>query len=265
MPRAIVIRTAGTNCEQELVRAFRLAGAQVDLLHIDRLIDDSRPIERADLIGFPGGFSYGDDIASGRILAMKIRENLWPQLREAAVRGAGMIGVCNGFQVMVQVGLLPGPMPGERWSDRPPAQSLALAHNAGGRFVDCWTGVEVPANSVCMWTAPWKSTFTPHELMMPNAHGEGRIVAASEELLDQIERNGQVAVRYRENFNGSARGVAGVCDVGGRIFGLMPHPERFLDWTRHPFWTRLDGQAGRVTPGLALFRSAVCSLQGQPA
>lgn len=265
MPRAIVIRTAGTNCEQELVRAFRLAGAEVDLLHIDRLIDDPRRLERADVIGFPGGFSYGDDIASGRILAMKIRENLWPQLRGAAERGAAMIGVCNGFQVMVQVGLLPGPAPGERWPDAPPAQTLALAHNADGRFVDCWTRVEVPGDSVCAWTAAWKQGFSPDELLMPNAHGEGRLVAASDELLDRLERHGQIAVRYRENFNGSARGVAGVCDAGGRIFGLMPHPERFLDWTRHPFWTRLEERAGRVTPGLALFRSVVHAPQDQPA
>ncbi|GAB4383211.1 MAG: phosphoribosylformylglycinamidine synthase subunit PurQ [Phycisphaerales bacterium] len=264
MPRAIVIRTAGTNCEQEMLRAFRLAGAETELVHVDRLIDRPALLERADLLGFPGGFSYGDDIASGRILAMKIRERLWPQLREAAERGVLMIGVCNGFQVMVQVGLLPGPPPGQAWPHTPPAQTIALAHNAGGRFVDRWTGVHVPEHSVCVWTSGWKAGFDDDELLMPSAHGEGRIVGASDELLDQLEAQGQIAVLYRENFNGSQRAIAGLCDVRGRICGLMPHPERFLDWTRHPYWTRLADHGERATPGLAMFRAAVDAVAAHP-
>lgn len=264
MPRAIVIRTAGTNCDQEMVRAFQLAGAEVDLVHVDRLIENPVQLGQADLIGFPGGFSYGDDIASGRILAMKIRERLWGRLRDAAERGVPMIGVCNGFQVMVQVGLLPGPPPGESWSETAPAQTLALAHNEGGRFVDRWTSVHVPEHSVCVWTSAWKSGYDDDELKMPSAHGEGRIVSASNELLDQLEARGQIAVSYCENFNGSQRAIAGVCDVGGRIFGLMPHPERFLDWTRHPYWTRLADRGGRATPGAAIFRAAVDAVVAQP-
>ncbi len=262
MVRALVIRTAGTNCEAEMVRGFALAGAGVDLVHIDRLIENASPIERADLIGFPGGFSHGDDIASGRILAMKIRENLWQPLRAAADRGTLMIGACNGFQVMVQVGLLPGPTPGERTPPARPEQELALAHNVGGSFVDQWTRVEVPANSVCVWTAPWREGYGEDELMLPSAHGEGRLVARSEAVLDRLETTGQVALRYRENFNGSARSIAGVCDATGRIFGLMPHPERYLDWTRHPFWTRLGPREGRQTPGLAMFNAAVAAATG---
>lgn len=262
MPRAIVIRTAGTNCEQELVRAFQLTGADVELVHIDRLIDVPDRLAEADLIGFPGGFSYGDDIASGRILAMKMRERLWPQLRDAAERGTLMLGVCNGFQVMVQVGLLPGPASGERWPDKPPEQTLALAHNVGGRFVDRWSPVRVPQESVCVWTAAWKSGFANEELTLPSAHGEGRVVAASEELLDRLEANGQVAVCYADNFNGSQRDIAGICDISGRVFGLMPHPERFLDWTRHPFWTRLGERAG-PTPGLAMFQGAAAAISHQ--
>src|SRR5437868_5466358 len=100
-PRALVIRAAGTNCDAEMCRAFELGGARVDLVHVERLIGDPTQVDKFDLIGFPGGFSYGDDIASGRILAMKLRERLWPQLRAAAARGACMIGACNGFQVMV--------------------------------------------------------------------------------------------------------------------------------------------------------------------
>src|SRR5689334_4270740 len=109
MLRALIIRAAGTNCEQELMRAFSLAGATPTLLHLDAVIRDPAQIDGFDLIGFPGGFSYGDDIASGRIFAMRVRERLYPQLRASVERGVPIIGVCNGFQVLVQVGLLPGP------------------------------------------------------------------------------------------------------------------------------------------------------------
>jgi len=264
MPRAVVIRAAGTNCEQEMVRGFQLAGAETELVHVDRLIAHPKLLDEADLLGFPGGFSYGDDVASGRILAMKIREGLWPQLRAAAERGVPMIGACNGFQVMVQVGLLPGPAPGQTWPTPPPVQTIALAHNIGGRFVDTWTRIETPRESVCIWTSPWKAGFSPDELMLPSAHGEGRVVASSPELLDQLAERGQIALTYQENFNGSQRSIAGLCDATGRIFGLMPHPERYLDWTRHPFWTRLGDRAGRATPGLEMFRAAVNVLAVQP-
>jgi len=265
MVRVLVIRTAGTNCEQEMVRGFRLAGAEVALVHIDALVREPGRIDDAQMIGFPGGFSYGDDIASGRILAMTMRERLWPALRHAAERGVPMIGACNGFQVMVQLGLLPGPTAGERWPDAPPPQTLALAHNERGRFVDQWTRVEVPASSRCIWTEPWRDGFGAEELTLPSAHGEGRLVASSPAVLDELEANGQIAVRYIENFNGSQRDIAGVCDPTGRIFGLMPHPERYLAWNRHPFWTRLTGTEGRDTPGLAMFRAAVDAVAGQPA
>jgi phosphoribosylformylglycinamidine synthase len=288
MLRALVIRTAGTNCDAEMVRAFQMAGAGVDLVHVDRLIEQPRRIDDCDLIGFPGGFSYGDDVASGRILAMKLREHLYPALRSAAIRGVPMIGVCNGFQVLVQVGLLPGPMGGggeekngggggsgggkalprplpgggeggagdrEGWPvDRPPAQSVGLAENAGARFVDRWVGAVVEPESVCLWTCG----ISDDGLVLPVAHGEGRFVARSPDVLDALERHGQVALRYTDNFNGSQRAIAGICDRTGRIFGLMPHPERFLDWTRHPFWTRLDaGVRDGETPGLRMFRNAV--------
>lgn len=256
MPHALVMRTAGTNCDAEMVRGFALAGASVELVHMDRLIESPDRLEGADIIAFPGGFSHGDDIASGRIMAVKARERLWQPLHDAADRGVLMIGACNGFQVLVQIGLLPGPDNGQ-WPTQRPSQTLALAHNIGGSFVDRWTGVAVPANSVCVWTAPWRLGYGEDELMLPSAHGEGRLVAASDALLDRLESSGQVALKYRDNFNGSARSIAGICDRSGRIFGLMPHPERYLDWTRHPFWTRLGDRGARETPGLAMFRAAV--------
>lgn len=230
-----------------------------ELVHVRALIDDPDQIASYDLIGFPGGFSYGDDVASGRILAMQARERLYPALRDAARRGVPMIGVCNGFQVMVQVGLLPGPDAEGDWpADQAPETSVALAENEPPRFIDRWVGVRAEPASPCVWTRGLADVNDEQLAVLPIAHGEGRFVPASDDALARLERHGQVALRYRDNPNGSAGDVAGICDRTGRIFGLMPHPERYLDWNRHPFWTRLDG-ATRTgpTPGLAMFAGAV--------
>lgn len=268
-PRALVLRTAGTNCDAEMVRAFDLAGARTDLTHVDRLIADPAQIERFDLIGFPGGFSYGDDVASGRILAVRLRERLWPALRSAAARGVLMIGACNGFQVMVQAGLLPGPADGDWSGSEGPEQTVSLAHNSGGRFIDAWVRVSANAESPCVWTRPLAdgSISDSDVLMLPIAHGEGRCVTTSAEVLEGLRERGQIALTYSrgENPNGSVADIAGLCDVGGRIFGLMPHPERYLDWTTHPFWTRLDrsrlGAESATPPGLRIFQAAVEAAQ----
>lgn len=259
MPRALVIRAAGTNCDGEMVRAFALAGAEPTVMHLDALCRDPSRIDDFDLLGFPGGFSYGDDVASGRIFAMRVRERLWPALRRAIERSCPMIGACNGFQVMVQVGLLPGPAAGEPWpTDQPPAQTVALTDNIGGRFVDRWVGM-VPEASNCVWTRELAEVFRdrPEALQLPVAHGEGRLVVGSARALAALER-GHVALRYADNYNGSEGAIAGLCDASGLIFGLMPHPERFLDWNRHPYWTRLSEDARRSdAPGLVMFKSAV--------
>ncbi len=263
-PLALIFRTAGTNCDAELCRAFEMAGASAELVHVDRVVREPKLVERAELIGFPGGFSHGDDIAAGRVLAVKLRERLWGPVRDAAERGVPMIGPCNGFQVMVQVGLLPGFAAGA-WPERAPDATLALAENAGGRFIDKWVGVEAPANTVCVWTSGVEAGADA--MRLPIAHGEGRLVAASDAVIEGLEAGGQVALRYAEgeNPNGSAARIAGVCDPSGRIFGLMPHPERYLDWGRHPYATRLDGSVtGGQTPGLSMFKAAVASL-GVPA
>lgn len=277
-PRALVIRTAGTNCDAEMVRAFELAGACPDLVHLDRLIADPAQVDGYDLIGFPGGFSYGDDVASGRIFAMKSRLGLYPALRRAAARGVPMIGVCNGFQIMVQSGLLPGPAAGEPWPEaEPPAQQVSLAANAGGRFVDDWVRVRVNPASPCVWTAGLAERWhgSPSQegwhgspsreaaeagriLRLPIAHGEGRFTVRNQSVLDRLAGAGQVALLYEDNPNGSMGDVAGICDATGRIFGLMPHPERYVEWTQHPFWTRLSAEDKRgETPGLMMFQSAV--------
>lgn len=262
-PRALIVRTAGTNCDTELARAFELAGAAPERVHISALIAEPRRLDDYDLFGFPGGFSYGDDIASGRILAMQLREHLYEPLRRAAERGAAMIGVCNGFQVLVQVGLLPGPDAGQSWPRSvAPAPRVALADNIPPRFKTAWVRVEPDAGSPCVWT---RGLFEPHPentMMLPIAHGEGRFIAENDATLASLASGGQIALRYIDNPNGSMGDVAGICDATGRIFGLMPHPERYLDWTRHPFWTRLsDTDRSARTPGLAMFAGAVESVR----
>lgn len=263
MPTALVIRAPGTNCDSELCRAFSLAGAAVELVHIGRLMKEPGLLDSADLIGLPGGFSYGDDIASGRIFAMKLREHLYAPMREVMARGCLVIAPCNGFQVAVQVGLLPGPAAGAEWpTDVSPPQELSLAENAGARFMDRWIGMEYLPGSSCVWTRGLMDDV-PEELrgdvsILPIAHGEGRLVAASQGVLTRLGGNGQIAIRYTDNLNGSADAIAGICDSTGRILGLMPHPERFLDWTRHPYWTRLPKELLKgPTPGLKMFMNAV--------
>lgn len=271
MPTALILRAAGTNCDREMVRAFELAGAEARLVHLDSLIAKPQRLDEADLLGFPGGFSYGDDIASGRIFAMKIRERLYPALRAAALRGCPMIGACNGFQVLVQAGLLPGAPAGD-WPDSPPEPTLALTDNITARFRDDWIGMEVVPDSVCIWTKHLRERAgggrgsappSTDTMLLPVAHGEGRLVARDEATLDALESGGQIALRYRDNSNGSARAIAGVCDPTGRIFGLMPHPERYLEWNRHPYWTRLPAELKRgPTPGLLVFQAAVEAVAG---
>jgi len=246
MPKALIVRTAGINCEVELARAFKLAGAEPEVVHVRALVEEPERIAKADLIGFPGGFSHGDDVASGRVFAVTLRNRLAEPLKQAANNGVPIIGICNGFQVLVRLGLLPNV--GE--------QSASLTQNASGRFIDRWVGVDVPERSACVWTEPLRG-ISEDIGVLPIAHGEGRFIASEEEL-DRLGAGGQIALTYREDINGSLRSVAGVCDPSGRVFGLMPHPERYLDWNRHPFWTRLgDDVKASGTPGLAMFEAAV--------
>lgn len=255
-PKALIIRTAGTNCDLELCRAFTLAGADVSLVHLDRLLADPSQIAQFDLIGFPGGFSYGDDIASGRIKAMHTREKLFPQLIDAAERGVPMIGVCNGFQVLVQIGLLPG--------FEHHQQCVALTDNDHGRFIDQWVEMIPNPESNCIWTRGLVEHSWDEPIVYPVAHGEGRFVTKDHATLKRLQDHNQIALRYGSDINGSTDQIAGICDPTGRIFGLMPHPERALDWNRHPFWTRLDDKTrSTTTPGLRLFAGAVDAVSRQ--
>jgi phosphoribosylformylglycinamidine (FGAM) synthase-like amidotransferase family enzyme len=263
-PSALVITAPGINCDLELAQAFEAAGARVESIPLVRLGREPSLIDRFDLIGLPGGFSYGDDVAAGRVLATLIRRTIYPALCAAIDRGCPMIAPCNGFQVAVQVGLLPGPDEGADRSAEPPTPTVSLATNQTALFTDCWTPVEVDPRTRSVWTRD--IDFSGEGGLLPSAHGEGRFVA-DDALLDQLEASGRVVLRYAEgsNFNGSCRRIAGICDASGLVLGLMPHPERFTRWTQHPSWTRLDPSIREQDPpGLAMFRNAVRHASGVP-
>jgi len=255
-PSALIITAPGINCDLELAEAFRMAGAEPERVLLRTLIDEPSLIARFDLIGLPGGFSYGDDVAAGRIMAQLIRRTIYRELVAAIGRGVPMIAPCNGFQIAVQAGLLPGPVEGDAWSSEPARPVVALADNASARFVDRWVRVDFPA-SRCIWTQGLEPPATGG--LLPVAHGEGRFLC-DDATLQALTKQGQIAVRYAadDDPNGSRGLVAGICDASGLLFGLMPHPERYLKWTHHPFWTRLgvDERSGEPL-GLAIFRNAV--------
>ena len=250
IPTCLILRTAGTNCDAETAHAFALAGTRVELLHVNRLLE--RPAAMADfqLLAIPGGFSYGDDIAAGRIFASQIKSKLADAFAAFVDAGKPIIGICNGFQVLLKTGLLPGPLGGGGGGDL--AQTCTLAANASGRFVDRWVTLR-PRGGRCVWT---DGLSDPIEL--PVAHGEGRFVCGSDPLRRALWDEGRVALTYADgdNFNGSEDAIAGVCDATGLVFGLMPHPERHVTPLQHPAWTRLAHLPDEGA-GVALFRNAV--------
>jgi phosphoribosylformylglycinamidine synthase len=261
-PRTLILRTAGVNCDREAAHAFELAGATSEYLHVNQLLAEPDLLHDFQILVFPGGFSYGDDIAAGRIFANQIRHHLSEPLRRFIEAGKPIIGICNGFQVLVKTDLLPGPLAGQS------GQTATLAHNAGGRFIDRWIHL-IPRESNCIWTqnllGAQDSTLT---LELPIAHGEGRFIPANDAVRQALHDNRQIALLYARpdgspaggqepfNPNGSTDDIAGVCDATGLVFGLMPHPERHVDAIQHPAWTRLRPGGGEGA-GLQVFRNAV--------
>ena len=206
MTKALVITTTGINCDLELAEAF-VAGATPVSVHLNRLLHQPELVEEFDLVGLPGGFSYGDAVAAGRIAAQLIRSGLYDSLRAAVSRGVPMIAPCNGFQIAVQVGLLPDPSV----SSTPPVPTVALADNTSARFIDRWVRFSVPTNTTCVWTRGLQ--LTDETAVIPIAHGEGRFVPSSTEQLQQLEADGCCDGHDADdNPNGSAGDVAGLCD-----------------------------------------------------
>ncbi len=234
---ALVVTGYGINAQDELREAFEIAGAHAEIQHIQNVIEKPDLLLKADYLGFPGGFSFGDHLGSGRVLANLFLLKLRPALETFIEQGGLVIGICNGFQTLVKSGLLPGFVNKTSSAQNPTKQNhekeiamtplVSLIHNTQGTFIDTWVPVEFPENSRCVWT----QGLAPR--LFPIRHGEGRFVA-DEHVLDVLEREGLVAVRYRDNPNGSMRGIAGICDRTGRVFGLMPHPEASIHAEVHP-------------------------------
>jgi phosphoribosylformylglycinamidine synthase subunit PurQ / glutaminase len=241
--KAIVLRTAGTNCDQETAHALRLAGAEPEVVHVNQLLSGKVSLEPFRLMVIPGGFSYGDDVAAGKILANELRFKLRSALDEFVSQGKRIIGICNGFQVLVKTGYLPGTP--ER------AQTVTLAANDSGQFRCHWVRMR-RERSACQWL---NATDVYWEL--PIAHGEGKFVARDEQTLADLEENGQILFRYKgENPNGSVNAIAGICSADGNVVGLMPHPERHVVGSQHPEWTRGSGK-NKTPVGLQFFQAAV--------
>ncbi len=256
-----IITGFGINTDREMAAAFELAGAHATRLHVNDLIADPAALDRYSIFVVPGGFSFGDHVGSGAMLAALLACALREPLARFIDRGGLVLGVCNGFQVLVRMGLVPG--------TGGPARSVALVHNDSGRFEDRWVQVAFDATSPCVWTRGIAS------LALPVRHGEGKLVAAEAQLaaIDAAHlgvaryaladpagaAGGRSPLPYPANPNGSLGNLAGLCDPTGQVFGLMPHPEAFLHRYHHPAWRSAPpAHSAALDDGaLQLFRNAV--------
>jgi phosphoribosylformylglycinamidine synthase I len=252
-PKVLVLTGYGINCDMETQHVFKLAGAEAERIHLNDLIKGTSTLSDFHILALPGGFSFGDDIASGKVLANMIKYNLGDQIQKFIDEDKLIIGICNGFQAMVKMGLLPG-------FDRDyNSQEVTLTFNDSGRFEDRWVHLKSNQISKCVFTKGIDSIY------LPVRHGEGKFVARNPQVLARLKKNKQVVFQYvnRErkpagyphNPNGSVDHIAGICDETGRVFGMMPHPEAFQHRTNHPTWTREE--LPEEGAGVAIFRNAV--------
>lgn len=248
--RVLILRAPGANCDREAQFAFEQAGAVAERLHINRLRENPALLKNYQVLVVPGGFTYGDDVAAGKILANQLANFLGDALHRFRHAERLILGICNGFQALLKAGLILPP------DEEGPLATLA--HNASGRFEDRWVHLAV---------SPGKCPFLTgiDRLHVPVAHGEGRFVCREAWYLQGLIEAGQAVLRFVDNQgksgaypvnpNGSQGDIAGLCDATGRVLGLMPHPERHVLPTQHPQWTR-QGLAAEGD-GLAIFRNAV--------
>ncbi len=261
--KCVVIAGYGTNCEEETAFACKRAGARADIVHISELLYGEKTLDNYHLLCFPGGFLDGDDLGAAKAAATRWRyarvkgreEALFEQLMRFINEGKLVIGICNGFQLMVKLGLLPG------INRRYGVQSATLTYNDSGRFEDRWVYLNIDPNSPCVFTKGID------KLYLPIRHGEGKFVPQNEAILAEIEERhlsvmkyinphtNEPTLEYPFNPNGSINAIAGLCDSTGRLLGMMPHPEAFLHFTHHPRWTR--EKLPEEGMGLALFVNAI--------
>ena len=254
--KALITRAAGVNCDLETAFALESAGASADRVHVNRMIDDPALLDDYQILVFPGGFSYGDDVAAGKILANQLVHHLADAVRKFVDDGKLLLGICNGFQILVKAGLLPGMENGNRNNLNDP--SVSITNNDSGKFEDRWIYLQ-PGTDRCVFINPGQRIY------LPIAHGEGKVVTKDADTLDKLKSDGHIAFRYVDadgnqgpfpvNPNGSMDSIAALTDTTGRILGLMPHPERFIHPTQHPHWTRANE---KIDPdGQTIFKNAV--------
>ncbi len=261
--KAIVLTGYGTNCETEMAHACKLGGAdQVDIVHMSELIQGDYSLDDYHFLNLPGGFLDGDDLGAGQAgahrwqyAATKDGKPLKDQLSRFIKDGKLILGVCNGFQLMVKIGLLPG------LNADYATRNVSLTYNDSSRFEDRWATLGANENSPCIFTKGLSSLY------FPVRHGEGKFVTMDQSTMDHIKKQELIALQYTDpvtgqptteyplNPNGSPEAIAGICDPTGRLFGLMPHPEAFLHRTNHPRWTREElPEEGQ---GVSLFRNGI--------
>lgn len=262
--KALVLTGYGLNCDMETAHSLEMAGASAHRVHINSLIDGSARLSDYRILVFGGGFSWGDDHGAGVIQAVRMKHNLGDKLTDFVDKGNLVIGICNGFQTIVNLGLLPG------FDGDYTTRSVALTYNDCGNFRNDWITLRFNADSPCVFTRDLDV------LDLPVRHGEGKFIT-DPNTLDRLGAAGQLVCRYAmpdgtpasgrfpENPNGSIQDIAGICDPTGRVFGLMPHPEAFNHPTNHPQWPVLKekikrGQmddAVRPKTGIRIFENAV--------
>jgi phosphoribosylformylglycinamidine synthase subunit PurQ / glutaminase len=254
-PAVLVLRSPGTNCDHETAFAFEQAGGSPQRKHINELLATPSVVNQFQILCLPGGFSYGDDLGAGRILGNQVRHHLRDVLQEFKAAGKLILGICNGFQALIKSGVL--------LADDAQGEPATLTWNESARYQDLWVHLAT-AGDRCVFLRGIERMY------LPVAHAEGKFVPRDEGVRDRLAQQQQSALRYipadgrrgndaplpfPANPNGSIANVAGVCDETGRVFGLMPHPERHLERTHHPRWTR--GEGSDPGDGFAIFRNAV--------
>ncbi len=266
--KVLILSGYGLNCDNETAYAFKLAGATADRVHINSLIDGEAALGSYQILAFIGGFGWGDDHGAGVIQSVRMKTHLGEEILSFVASGNLVIGICNGFQTLVNLGLLPG------LDLNYGKRSVALTYNDCGNFRDDWVHLAMDPDSPCVFTRG----LTHVEL--PIRHGEGKFVA-DDTVLQRLSENHQIVCRYARangepaggrfpaNPNGSVDDIAGICDPTGSIFGLMPHPEAYNHWTNHPDWTRdreLRKRRGEamdsdLTDGIRMLQNAVRQVQ----
>jgi phosphoribosylformylglycinamidine synthase I len=249
-PNVLIFSGYGLNCEEETKYAFEQAGAKADIVHINDLIAEKKKLMEYQILAFPGGFSYGDDTGSGKAYANKVKNHLKREIDDFVAKDKLVIGICNGFQILTNIGLLPG----------------ALTFNKNARYLDRWVDVKIVGKS------PWLNGI--QNLMLPIAHGEGKYYADGQTLSDLRKKN-QIVLKYDQgeiceyqdleaNPNGSLEDIAGVTSYDGRVLGMMPHPERAMFFSQLPHWPYLKEKCKREKkpipkngPGIKIFENAV--------